>query len=95
MRKVDHKNHRIYGDAQYQCALSKFNLTVGQLRNTNVSKDNIAIVAGTSNSHNRINFIPDSCVIALEKMWDSFDPLLDTLDACLCHVMSRLFAMSK
>ena len=43
--------------------------------------------------HNGVNFMRAACVIAMEKAYESFEPMLDTLRLRMAHIMKRLYPL--
>jgi hypothetical protein len=93
--EVGNKDHRLYGGSQYHRAIREFNLASRCLRLPTITEDEIANAAGVGDTHDGVNFLRASCVIALEKARVSFDPLLESLRARMCHVMERLYPVSE
>lgn len=92
---VGNREHRLYGGSQYHRVLREFNLASRCLRLPQITEDEIANAAGVGDSHDGVNFLRASCVIALEKARVSFDPLLDALRVRMIHVMSKLCSISE
>ena len=61
------------------------------MRTPTVTEDEIANAAGVGDMHDGVNFIRASCVIAVEKAQQSFDPLLDAMRTRMAHVMKRIY----
>lgn len=93
--EVGNKDHRLYGGSQYHRAIREFNLASRCLRLPTITEDEIANAAGVGDTHDGVNFLRASCVIALEKARVSFDPLLEALRLRMCHVMERLYPVSE
>jgi len=87
--------HRLYGGAQYHRAMREFNLATKCLRLPTITEDEIANAAGVGDTHDGVNFLRASCVIALEKARTTFDPLLESLRLRLTHVMSKVCPVSE
>jgi len=92
---VGNRDHRLYGGSQYHRALREFNLAARCLRLPTISEDEIANAAGVGDTHDGVNFLRASCVIALEKARTSFDPLLEALRVRMTHVMRKLCPLSE
>ena len=88
--QVGNRDHRLYGGSQYHRVLREFNLASKCLRLPTITEDEIANAAGVGDTHDGVNFLRASCVIALEKARISFDPLLDALRLRMTHVMGKL-----
>ena len=93
--EVGNSHHRLYGGSQYHRALREFNLASRCLRLPTITEDEIANAAGVGDTHDGVNFLRASCVIALEKARLSFDPLLEALRVRMSHVMGRLYPVSE
>lgn len=93
--EVGNRDHRLYGGAQYHRSLREFSLAAKCLRTPLITEDEIANAAGVGATHDGVNFLHASCVIALEKAQKTFEPLLGTLVARMTHVMSRLCPVTE
>ena len=93
--QVGSKGHRLYGGSQYHRTVREFNLASRCLRLPTISEDEIANAAGVGDTHDGVNFLRASCVIALEKARTSFDPLLEAFSNRMVHVMQRLYPVSE
>lgn len=93
--EVGNKEHRLYGGSQYHRVLREFHLATKCLRLPTISEEEIANAAGIGETHDGVNFLHASCVIALEKARVSFDPLLRALQVRLQHVMERLCPVAE
>jgi hypothetical protein len=93
--EVGNRDHRLYGGAQYHRSLREFTLAAKCLRTPLITEDEIANAAGIGATHDGVNFLHASCVIALEKAHQSFEPLLGTLVARMSHVMTRLCPVTE
>jgi len=87
---VGNREHRLYGGSQYHRVLREFNLASKCMRLPSITEDEIANAAGVGDTHDGVNFLRASCVIALEKARTSFDPLLEALSLRMMHVMGKL-----
>lgn len=92
---VGSANHRLYGGSQYHRSLREFNLAVKCLRTPSIAEDEIANAVGVGDAHDGVNFLQASCVIALEKARQSFEPMLGTLMLRMTHVMGRLCPVTE
>ena len=92
---VGNQNHRLYGGAQYHRAMREFHLATRCLRLPTITEDEIANAAGMGDTHDGVNFLRASCVIALEKARTTFDPLLESLRIRLTHCMTRICPVSE
>lgn len=93
--EVGNTGHRLYGGSQYHRALREFHLATSCLRMPVISEDEIANAAGLGEAHDGVNFLHASCVIAVEKARQSFDPVLDMLEARMVHIMDRLCPVAE
>jgi len=93
--EVGNIDHRLYGGSQYHRAMREFNLATRCLRVPIITEDEIANAAGIGDTHDGVNFLRASCIIALEKARISFDPLLDSLRMRLTHVMNKICPVSE
>jgi len=93
--EVGNKDHRLYGGSQYHRSLREFTLASKCLRTPIITEDEIANAAGVGEVHDGVNFLQASCVIAIEKARQSFEPMLNTLLFRMTHVMSRLFPITE
>jgi hypothetical protein len=93
--EVGNRDHRLYGGAQYHRSLREFTLAAKCLRTPLITEDEIANAAGIGATHDGVNFLHASCVIALEKAHQSFEPLLGTLIIRMTHVMTRLCPVTE
>eukprot|EP00957_Ditylum_brightwellii_P025480 1926170-Ditylum_brightwellii.AAC.1 len=65
------------------------------MRLPTITEDEIANAAGIGDTHDGVNFLRASCVIAIEKARTSFDPLLDSLRIRVTYVMGKLCSVSE
>eukprot|EP00591_Stephanopyxis_turris_P010410 CAMPEP_0195525514 /NCGR_PEP_ID=MMETSP0794_2-20130614/25993_1 /TAXON_ID=515487 /ORGANISM="Stephanopyxis turris, Strain CCMP 815" /LENGTH=1001 /DNA_ID=CAMNT_0040655993 /DNA_START=127 /DNA_END=3133 /DNA_ORIENTATION=- len=93
--EVGNCEHRLYGGSQYHRALREFSLATRCLRLPTITEDEIANACGVGDTHDGVNFLRASCIIALEKARTSFDPMLDALKNRAMHVMGRLCPVSE
>ena len=93
--EVGNRDHRLYGGAQYHRSLREFSLASKCLRTPMITEDEIANAAGVGSTHDGVNFLHASCVIALEKARKTFEPLLGTLVVRMTHIMSRLCPVTE
>jgi len=93
--EVGNTEHRLYGGSQYHRAMREFGLATRCLRLPTITEDEIANAAGVGDTHDGVNFLRTSCVIALEKARVTFDPLLEALRLRCTHVMSKLCSVSE
>jgi GTPase SAR1 family protein len=87
--EVGNQEHKLYGGAQYHRAMREFFLATRCLRLPTITEDEIANAAGIGDTHDGVNFLRASCVIALEKARTTFDPLLESLRIRMTHIMGR------
>ena len=93
--EVGNKDHRLYGGSQYHRSLREFTLAAKCLRTPIITEDEIANAAGVGEVHDGVNFLQASCVIAIEKAQQSFEPMLNTLLFRMTHIMSRMFPITE
>ena len=93
--EVGNKESRLYGGAQYHRSLREFHLASKCLKVPMITEDEIANAAGVGETHDGVNFLQASCVIAIEKARISFEPMLQTLVFRMTHVMGRLFPVTE
>jgi hypothetical protein len=93
--EVGNRDHRLYGGSQYHRTLREFHLATRCLRTPVISEDEIANAAGLGDTHDGVNFLHASCVIALEKARMSFEPMLSALQLRMTHVMDRLCPVAE
>ena len=93
--QVGNRDHRLYGGSQYHRVLREFNLASRCLRLPTITEDEIANAAGVGDTHDGVNFLRASCVIALEKARTSFHPLLQALRVRMEHVMGKLYPVGE
>ena len=60
-----------------------------------ITQDEIANAAGVGSTHDGVNFLHASCIIALEKARKTFEPLLGTLVVRMTHTMQRLCPVTE
>jgi len=92
---VGNNNHKLYGGSQYHRTLREFCLATRCLRLPIISEDEVANAAGVGDMHDGVNFLRAACVIAVEKAKMSFDPMLESLETRLYHIMENLFPIAE
>ena len=93
--EVGNREHRLYGGSQYHRTLREFHLATQCLRTPVITEDEIANAVGIGETHDGVNFLHASCVIALEKARSSFEPMLASLQHRMMHVMERLCPVAE
>ena len=67
---------RLFGGAQYHRAMAEFRASVGQLTCPDISREEIVNACGIDDFHDGVNYTRTSCVIAVSKARDMFEPFL-------------------
>ena len=93
--EVGHKDHKLYGGSQYHRHSVNFIWHRDACALPTITEDEIANAAGIGDTHDGVNFLHASCVIALEKARLSFEPLLEALRVRITHVMDRLCPVTE
>jgi hypothetical protein len=75
--------------------MREFNLATHCLRLPTITEDEIANAAGVGDTHDGVNFLRASCVIAIEKARVTFDPMIESLRIRMSHVMKRVCPVSE
>ncbi|GER42695.1 dynamin-like protein ARC5 [Striga asiatica] len=85
---------RLYGGAQYHRAMAEFRFVVGGIKCPPITREEIVNACGVEDIHDGTNYSRTSCVIAVAKARDTFEPFLHQLGARLLHILKRLLPIS-
>lgn len=87
---IPHWNTRLYGGQQFQRLLSEFRSVVEHLKIDPPSIDEIATAVGINRSNTLPNYTLSACIVAAQKLQDSFRPLIEELCSRASYIFSRL-----
>ena len=90
-RSIGNVDHRLYGGAQYHRALREMALIVNLCPTSPVSEEEVALAGGVGEVHDGPNFLRAACLIAMEKAYGSFEPLLDSFTERCEYIMKKTF----
>ncbi|CAI9786205.1 unnamed protein product [Fraxinus pennsylvanica] len=85
---------RLYGGAQYYRAMAEFRFAVGGIKCPPITREEIVNACGVEDIHDGTNYSRTSCVIAVAKARDTFEPFLHQLGNRLLHILKRLLPIS-
>eukprot|EP00250_Pteridium_aquilinum_P017451 c23631_g1_i1 orf=300-3137(-) len=85
---------RLFGGAQYHRAMAEYRLVVGNIKCPSVSREEIVNACGVEDIHDGTNYFRSSCVIAVTKARDIFEPFLYQLGYRLSHILRRLLPIA-
>eukprot|EP00249_Psilotum_nudum_P012773 c23975_g1_i1 orf=519-3485(+) len=85
---------RLYGGAQYHRAMAEFRFVVGSMKSPSISREEIVNACGVEDIHDGTNYFRTSCVIAVAKARDIFEPFLHQLGLRLSHILRRLLPIA-
>ncbi|KAH7431119.1 hypothetical protein KP509_08G030700 [Ceratopteris richardii] len=85
---------RLYGGAQYHRAMAEYRLVVGNIKCPSISREEIVNACGVEDIHDGTNYFRTSCVIAVTKARDIFEPFLYQLGYRLSHILRRLLPIA-
>lgn len=85
---------RLYGGAQYHRAMAEYRFVVGGMKCPSISREEIVNACGVEDIHDGTNYFRTSCVIAVAKARDVFEPFLHQLGFRLSHILRRLLPIA-
>ena len=89
--EIGNVNHQLFGGAQYHRALREMALIVSLCPTSAVSDEEVALAGGVGEVHDGPNFLRAACLIAMEKAYGSFEPLLESFAGRCEYIMKNTF----
>ena len=89
--EIGNVDHQLFGGAQYHRALREMALIVSLCPTSTVSDEEVALAGGVGEVHDGPNFLRAACLIAMEKAYGSFEPLLESFAGRCEYIMKNTF----
>ena len=89
--EIGNVDHQLFGGAQYHRALREMALIVSLCPTSAVSDEEVALAGGVGEVHDGPNFLRAACLIAMEKAYGSFEPLLESFAGRCEYIMKNTF----
>jgi len=83
-------DNKLYGGSAYHRALRELHLILSTCPTSAVLDEEIAIASGVDEVHDGPNFLRAAAVIAMEKAYGSFEPIVEDFATRLIYIMGRV-----
>ncbi|GMH81326.1 hypothetical protein TL16_g08895 [Triparma laevis f. inornata] len=91
VERIGNAECRLVGGSQYHRAVREMGVVVESCSCGRVSSEEVALASGVGAVHDGPDFLRASCLIAMEKAYGSFEPILDEFRERVEFIMKRGF----